>query len=239
MRDADPASNTLSWRWIAGLQTAGKTYLAKSDNIAYFTINSVTIEPSVLAQAPTVPSEPTRIKSNTAKRSNQENKHQIRITTGSTVVCCGDDLAFLIDHLDILPRDISIGILSCNDSSLSPKTNNFRHQAALEISEYVGSKGRTCSVYNDLDQIRTLASSLTGPVYIIEPPVGYYRRLTNTLQEYFTKATISSFAIERPWQSIVTPYSEKGFFQFWKHVRTQLLENTFFTSLEDAASRLV
>lgn len=25
--DADPASNTLSWRWVAGLQTAGKTYL--------------------------------------------------------------------------------------------------------------------------------------------------------------------------------------------------------------------
>lgn len=27
--DADPASNTLSWRWVAGLQTRGKTYLAR------------------------------------------------------------------------------------------------------------------------------------------------------------------------------------------------------------------
>ena len=35
--DGDPASNTLSWRWVAGLQTAGKTYLAKADNIAKFT----------------------------------------------------------------------------------------------------------------------------------------------------------------------------------------------------------
>jgi deoxyribodipyrimidine photo-lyase len=32
--DADPASNTLSWRWVAGLQTVGKTYLATADNIA-------------------------------------------------------------------------------------------------------------------------------------------------------------------------------------------------------------
>ncbi|WP_375427657.1 FAD-binding domain-containing protein [uncultured Sphingomonas sp.] len=31
--DADPASNTLSWRWIAGLQTVGKTYLAMTENI--------------------------------------------------------------------------------------------------------------------------------------------------------------------------------------------------------------
>jgi deoxyribodipyrimidine photo-lyase len=35
--DADPASNTLSWRWVAGLQTAGKTYLASADNIARYT----------------------------------------------------------------------------------------------------------------------------------------------------------------------------------------------------------
>ena len=32
--DADAASNTLSWRWVAGLQTVGKHYLATADNIA-------------------------------------------------------------------------------------------------------------------------------------------------------------------------------------------------------------
>lgn len=31
--DADPASNTLSWRWVAGLQTAGKSYLARRSNL--------------------------------------------------------------------------------------------------------------------------------------------------------------------------------------------------------------
>jgi deoxyribodipyrimidine photo-lyase len=31
--DADPASNTLSWRWVAGLQTPGKTYLVRRSNI--------------------------------------------------------------------------------------------------------------------------------------------------------------------------------------------------------------
>ena len=35
--DADAASNTLSWRWVAGLQTAGKTYLARPDNIEKYT----------------------------------------------------------------------------------------------------------------------------------------------------------------------------------------------------------
>lgn len=35
--DGDAASNTLSWRWVAGLQTPGKTYLATAQNIASFT----------------------------------------------------------------------------------------------------------------------------------------------------------------------------------------------------------
>ena len=35
--DGDPASNTLSWRWVAGLQTKGKTYLATADNISRYT----------------------------------------------------------------------------------------------------------------------------------------------------------------------------------------------------------
>ena len=37
--DGDPASNTLSWKWVAGLQTQGKTYLARKDNICKFTNN--------------------------------------------------------------------------------------------------------------------------------------------------------------------------------------------------------
>lgn len=35
--DGDAASNTLSWRWVAGLHTKGKTYLARPDNIARYT----------------------------------------------------------------------------------------------------------------------------------------------------------------------------------------------------------
>lgn len=35
--DGDPASNTLSWRWVAGLQTRGKHYLARADNIQKYT----------------------------------------------------------------------------------------------------------------------------------------------------------------------------------------------------------
>ena len=31
--DGDPASNTLSWRWVAGIHTKGKNYIARKSNI--------------------------------------------------------------------------------------------------------------------------------------------------------------------------------------------------------------
>ena len=37
LMDGDAASNTLSWRWVAGLHTKGKHYLARVDNIARYT----------------------------------------------------------------------------------------------------------------------------------------------------------------------------------------------------------
>ena len=42
LHDGDPASNTLSWRWVAGLHTKGKNYVASADNIEKFTDGKVT-----------------------------------------------------------------------------------------------------------------------------------------------------------------------------------------------------
>ena len=58
--DGDPASNTLSWRWVAGLQTAGKTYLATRDNIARYTggrfaPTGLATTATALTEAPTAP----------------------------------------------------------------------------------------------------------------------------------------------------------------------------------------
>lgn len=47
--DGDPASNTLSWRWIAGLHTRGKTYQAEAWNIAKFTDQRFIPSESVLS----------------------------------------------------------------------------------------------------------------------------------------------------------------------------------------------
>ncbi len=47
--DGDAASNTLGWRWVAGLHTRGKPYPAEARNIATFTGGRFTPRPSDLA----------------------------------------------------------------------------------------------------------------------------------------------------------------------------------------------
>jgi deoxyribodipyrimidine photo-lyase len=56
--DGDVASNTLSWRWVAGLQTPGKTYVARADNIAHYTDGRHVPQASQLASAAFALSEP-------------------------------------------------------------------------------------------------------------------------------------------------------------------------------------
>lgn len=52
LRDGDPASNTCSWRWVAGLHTRGKIYEARAWNIAKFTENRFCPREADLEAAP-------------------------------------------------------------------------------------------------------------------------------------------------------------------------------------------
>ena len=52
--DGDPGSNTLGWRWICGLHTKGKTYLARASNISSYTDNRFNPEKKLAATAPPI-----------------------------------------------------------------------------------------------------------------------------------------------------------------------------------------
>ncbi len=54
--DFDPASNTLGWRWVAGLHTRGKHYVARAENIRRYTEGRY--DPRGLDESPEPLSEP-------------------------------------------------------------------------------------------------------------------------------------------------------------------------------------
>lgn len=55
--DGDAASNTLSWRWVCGLHTVGKTYLARRDNIVRYTQGRFDPGATLSAHAPAMRAE--------------------------------------------------------------------------------------------------------------------------------------------------------------------------------------
>ena len=56
--DACPASNTLSWRWVAGLQTVGKTYLASAEIIRRVSQGRFRVDAPLARTAPVPAPEP-------------------------------------------------------------------------------------------------------------------------------------------------------------------------------------
>lgn len=56
--DGDPASNTLSWRWVAGLHTRGKTYAATRDNIRRYTGERFRLDTALARAMPALHDEP-------------------------------------------------------------------------------------------------------------------------------------------------------------------------------------
>lgn len=56
--DGDPASNTCSWRWVGGLHTRGKTYLARSANIDQYTLGRYPLAQNLAAVAPPLEEPP-------------------------------------------------------------------------------------------------------------------------------------------------------------------------------------
>jgi deoxyribodipyrimidine photo-lyase len=58
LADACPASNTLSWRWVAGLQTAGKTYLASAEIIRRTSMGRFRVDAPLARTAARLPAEP-------------------------------------------------------------------------------------------------------------------------------------------------------------------------------------
>jgi deoxyribodipyrimidine photo-lyase len=56
--DACPASNTLGWRWVAGLQTQGKTYLASADTIRRTSGGRFKVDAPLATRAVPPPAEP-------------------------------------------------------------------------------------------------------------------------------------------------------------------------------------
>ncbi len=221
--DGDPASNTLSWRWVAGLHTKNKRYVASADNIAKFTnrrfLPSDFGEPEVSVDKHS--EEFLRDLLPYAPLPNGISKE------GSlTLLICDEDLApenspfadARVDRiLGLSPKLIQSG------QNLSELVLDFR-VAALEdgvarASLHHMAPGRIVSDRTELlTSLQEKASAPDSLIGIIAPRIGYWKEFIDALRRDAFLNEENLVVLERPWDTHLFHHATAGYFRFKKQI---------------------
>ncbi len=198
--DGDAASNTLSWRWVGGIQTLGKAYLAQPDNIAKYTQGR--FRPEGLAQVPAALSSPPHPACGPLPVSGT-----IALAKRTGLILTEDDLSpdWLLDKV----TPVATGFVQTTDQrsplQVAPMVTDFVAGAMRDCHDrFAGQLGRVSIISADaLDDWRK-AEGLDQMVMAC-PPVG---PAADTLRH------IDAVRMLRPYDLDAWPHATHGFFRF-------------------------
>ena len=217
--DGDPASNTLSWRWVAGLHTRGKPYEAKAMNIAKYTDGRFAplekdlatdiqgleyLEPKGLSDMqplrdplPPNPNTPTALLI-TEEDCQSEDFESLSLDIRAAATLSGSHLRS--------PRDVSSQVASFEAGALADAAN----RAGLEPEKMRADE------FNGLVRL----AERTGIRQIVTPylPVGPLRDWFDEATPALDAAGITLAEWRRDWDTAIWPHATAGFFKVKKKI---------------------
>jgi len=185
--DGDPASNTLSWRWVAGLHTRGKAYAARAENIHRYTDGRYA--PAGLDENPVALEEPEPAAATPLPRADQA-------PTG--------DVALLLHLEDLHPESLPLGVarvsrvggLLAHPDRAADRVRRFNEGAMADALARAGAHfGCPAGLIED-------GWAGDFPVIAAWAPVGPS-----------ATAMPCCVRIRREWDSLAWPRSTRGYFQ--------------------------
>jgi len=212
--DGDPASNTLSWKWVAGLQTKGKHYLARKDNISKFSNINIKKEIELNENA-------NYLNENKNYIATDINFKIIENNNLEAIIIPSDELNFIQSNKYEFKTIFSgVPINDYNDHNFSAKV--ITHLKRIIISNFKDNE-----LYNDCN-------------YVIHFD-NYYKNFNNWIKKnkikeialpYVTKGnwnkiykklmlnnpSINFVYLHRKYDKYAWQFSKKGFFNFKKHI---------------------
>ena len=214
--DGDPASNTLSWRWVGGLQTQGKTYLARPDNIAKYTDGRFDPPPGTLAWAAHALDGPT-----SPARSAAPIDMPFDPAVPTAFVLHQDDLSpgwLLNTGLEPMGTAVIDGPDGISLLHMSPKVTAFR--SALLADTVTRWQARLGPVTTGLSKAQDVAdwARQIGARQIVTTyaPVGPVAEMLDAVEG------IPVIRALRPYDARAWPYATAGFFKFKDKIPTLL-----------------
>ncbi len=199
--DGDTASNTLGWRWVAGVQTQGKHYLASEWNINKFTNNrfkNIKLNENA-----------TPIFSDKTYSINKNDFLNSEILKDQTLLIFENNMTF--EFSDFKDHKFKKILLVLNDTNrvikLSEKVLKFKADLLEDQKTRLEEKSINCELINISD-----LENITEKVYALYPTVGEnldFIQNNNFKNIKFLYRKLDQFS----WQ-----YCNKGFFNFKNYI---------------------
>ncbi|MDC2984194.1 DNA photolyase [Candidatus Pelagibacter sp.] len=205
--DGDAASNTLGWRWVAGIQTQGKHYLASEWNIKKFTnnrFNNINLNENA----------PPKVSEKIYKAFLKDFSNPVSLDEQNLIIF-DNNLSFeLTDFKDHKFKKIYL-VNNNNDSrniKLSEKTLKFKNNLIQDQKRRLDEKSLDCEII-DIGNLITIENS-----YFLYPCVGENL-------DFLTSQGINNIKfLYRNLDRSSWKYCNKGFFNFKKYIPTIIKE---------------
>lgn len=217
--DGDAASNTLSWRWVAGLQTQGKNYVARAANISKYTegrhrpLHQLALDPAPLIGPPHPP----------RTQPPQQARWDAGARTG--LVLTEDDLSPAYLFAQGL-RPEAVAVLNATDGRsplhVSTQVHAFTQGAIADVLvRYADRFGAEVPIFFKAQQLAEWAQSYALTELVVPyTPVG---PASDQLAAF--KAILPNVAVTqvlRPYDLAAWPHATAGFFKFKEKIPTLL-----------------
>ncbi len=222
--DGDAASNTLSWRWVAGLQTRGKTYLATAENIARYTDGrfrptGLATSAEALSEDPLPAAQPVPLPAPIPP-------------TGSIGLLLHEEDLDAASLRDEHPRlaaatDPEAGLVAVSGtadadarslSGASPHVRSFTASALDDgldrASSALGSPAQVLPDPAPSTVLEWASSEDLDVVVIPYAPVGPVQERMSALEPVLAAEGVGLARAQRRWDAVAWPHASRGFFPF-------------------------
>jgi deoxyribodipyrimidine photo-lyase len=233
--DGDPASNTLSWRWVAGLQTPGKTYLARRANLEKHLDHELLSSSSESLDAfenPQAHVPETFSKSPVTHKNDPPDCIAPSLTTGLWIH--EEDLSV---ETSLLAREAFSAIAVTADVETWER-HRFPTAKRQWISEALADAatraGQVWKCPTDLEIRRPHAETLLRwvksmnlqQIVALRPEAGPLSDSLPALRAALAGEGVRLVLMDRPEDLRIRPFATGGFFPFWERLRKTLVAGT-------------
>ena len=209
--DGDAAANTLSWRWVGGLHTKGKSYLARPSNIAQFTDGRF---------------DPVGQLSPTAEPLIEDMDHPY-VPLSLVQPIPQDEYVLLITSEDCQPESFTtgaqigvLGLLSATEPKQSTQVRAFEKGAVQDAIFRSSQTLATVATTQDWGAALIEAAQKAGTNQIITPwaAIGPIATQLDATKAELEKAGIHLHQQQRTYDTLTWPHATKGFFKLKKKI---------------------